>query len=79
MLINRTNFLETNLPVENSPLNFQTAKRAKTTRYEIADDWVDLIKADEVNGPTWKEILEKVICESLHCNFQRLLLPKVPG
>ena len=34
------------------------AKRSKT-RYEIADDWVELIKADEVNGATWKEILEK--------------------
>ena len=36
----------------------KTAKRAKT-RYEIADDWVALIQADEVNGATWKEILEK--------------------
>ena len=34
------------------------AKRPKT-RYEIADDWVALIKADEVNGAVWKEILEK--------------------
>ena len=36
----------------------KTAKRAKT-RYEIADDWVALIQADEVNGATWREILEK--------------------
>ena len=34
------------------------SKRAKT-RYEIADDWVALIQADEVNGATWREILEK--------------------
>ena len=34
------------------------AKRPKT-RYEIADDWAALIRADEVNGAVWREILEK--------------------
>jgi hypothetical protein len=36
------------------------AKKPKAaSKYEIAEDWIDLIKADEINNQVWTEITEK--------------------
>jgi hypothetical protein len=40
-------------------------KPAAASKYEIAEDWVALIKADVVNNPTWTEIVEKKYASKL--------------
>ena len=60
------------------------AKRPKT-RYEIADDWAALIRADEVNGAVWREILEKEyekkldFTDDIECHFTCPVCQSLPA